>query len=120
MYIKRNFKWTEVKQDAFYEIKRIVACDDLLTYPNFNETFKIHTDARAFQLGAFVSKRGKTINFYGKNITGAQQSYTITEKEIISIVENIKEFRIILPGQNFIIILNIKTLHVRVLVLIYY
>ena len=37
--IKRNFKWTKVKQDAFNKIKRIMACDTLLTYPDFNEIF---------------------------------------------------------------------------------
>ena len=49
-YIKINFKWTYVKQDAFDEIKRIATRNTLLTYPDFNETFKIHTDASAFQL----------------------------------------------------------------------
>ena len=44
-YIKRKSRWTQVKQDAFDEIKRIVARDTLLTYLGFNETFKIHTDA---------------------------------------------------------------------------
>ena len=43
--IKRNLKWTEVKQDAFDKIKRIVAHDILLTYPDFCETFKIYTNA---------------------------------------------------------------------------
>ena len=47
----RKFKWTKVEQDAFDEIKRIVARDTLLTHPDFNETFKIHTDASVFQLG---------------------------------------------------------------------
>ena len=32
MYIKMKFKWTQVKQDAFDKIKRIVAHDTLLTY----------------------------------------------------------------------------------------
>ena len=43
-----------MEQDAFDEIKRIVARDTLLTYPDFNEAFKIHTDASAFQLGAVM------------------------------------------------------------------
>ena len=40
MSIKEKFKCTQVKQDDFDEIKRIVARDTLLTYPYFNETFK--------------------------------------------------------------------------------
>ena len=55
MSIKRKFKWTKVEQDAFNEIKHIVARDNSLTYPNFNENFKIHTNASAFQLEAVIN-----------------------------------------------------------------
>ena len=39
----------QVKQDAFDKIKWIMARDNLLTYQYLNETFKIHTNASAFQ-----------------------------------------------------------------------
>ena len=55
--IKLRFKWTQVKQDAFDKIKCIVARDTFSTYPDFNETFKIHTNARAFQLGSIISHK---------------------------------------------------------------
>ena len=58
---KKKFKWTKIKQDAFDEINRIVARDNLLTYPDFNETFKIHTNASVFQLGDFVRQKVKPI-----------------------------------------------------------
>ena len=35
--IKWKFKWTQVGQDAFDKINRIVERDNLLTYPDFNE-----------------------------------------------------------------------------------
>ena len=38
----------------FRKIKRIVDRDTLSTYPDFHETFIIHTDASAFQLGAVI------------------------------------------------------------------
>ena len=71
--IKRKLKWTEVKQDGFEEIKRILACNTLLTYPYFNETFKIYTDASMFQLGAVISQKGKPIAFYSRKLTYSQQ-----------------------------------------------
>ena len=40
-YMNRKFKWEKVEQDAFDEIKRIVARDTLLTYPDFNGNFKM-------------------------------------------------------------------------------
>ena len=96
MYIKRKFKWTQVKQDAFDEIKRILVCNTLLTYPDFNETFKMLTDARSFQLGAFVSQKGKPIAFYSRKLIDIQQWYTVTEGKILSTADNLKEFRTIL------------------------
>ena len=64
---KVRFKCTKIKQDAFDKIKRIVARDTLLDYPDFNEEFKIHTNASNLQLRAFISKKGKHIAFYGKH-----------------------------------------------------
>ena len=61
----------EVKQDYFGERKRIVARDTLLTYPDFNEAFKTHTNASAFQLGAVISQKVKLIPFYSIKLTCA-------------------------------------------------
>ena len=47
---KVKLKWTKIKQYALYEIKRIVTCDTLSAYPEFNEEFKIHTNTIKFQL----------------------------------------------------------------------
>ena len=35
-----QFKWTKMEQDAFNKIKRIVAHNNLLAYPDFNDEFK--------------------------------------------------------------------------------
>ena len=77
-----------------------MAHDNLLTYPDFYEKFKIHTDDSAFQLGAVISQTGKPIDFYSIKLNGAQQRYTVTERELIIAVETLKEFRSILLGQK--------------------
>ena len=61
---KVKFKSTKIKQDAFDEIKRIVARDTLSAYSDFNEEFKSHTDASNFQFGAVINQKGKPIAFY--------------------------------------------------------
>ena len=98
--IKRKIKWTQVQQDTFNKTKRIVARDTLLTYPDFNETFKINTDARAFQSGAVISQRGKTIALYSRKLTDAQKWHTVIEKELLSIVETLKDLRTMLIGHK--------------------
>ena len=77
-----------------------MARDILLTYPDFNETFKIHTNASALQLGAVISQKVKHITFYSIKLTDAQQPYTVTESELLSILETLKEFKTILLGQK--------------------
>ena len=64
--------------------------DNLLTYTDFDETFKIHTDDSALQLGAVIIQKGKPISLYSIKLTDAQQRYTVTEKKLIRILENLK------------------------------
>ena len=56
-YIKRKLKRKQVKQYDFNKIVRILVHGTLSTYPDFNETFKIHTHASALQLGAVISNK---------------------------------------------------------------
>ena len=59
-----KFKWTKIEKYAFDEIKRIVDRGTLLNDPDYNEEFKIHSNASGFQLGAFIVQKGKPIDFY--------------------------------------------------------
>ena len=112
--IKRIFEWTQVKQYTFDKIKRILAHETLPTYPDFNETFKIHPNASAFQLGAVISQKDKPIALYSIKITNTQQRNTVIYKELLSIVENLKEFRLILLGQKLIIYSDNKNLTCKI------
>jgi hypothetical protein len=84
-------------------MKKIMARETILAYPNFEIPFKIHTDASAYQLGACILQNGKPIAFYSRKLTPAQTWYTTTEQELLSIVETLKEFRTILLGQQLIV-----------------
>jgi len=80
--------------------KRVIAKETLLAYPNFNKPFQIYTDASHYQLGAVVSQEGKPIAFYSRKLNPAQTRYTTMERELLSIVETLKELRNILLGQQ--------------------
>jgi hypothetical protein len=84
-------------------MKRIMARETILAYPNFDQPFEIHTDASACQLGACISQNGKPIAFYSWKLTPTQTRYTITERELLSIVKTFKELRTILMGQQLIV-----------------
>ena len=72
----------------------------LLDYLDFNAQFEIHIDASKLQIGAVVSQKGKPIAFYSQKMNRAQHNYTKTEKELLSVVATLKEFRNILFGHQ--------------------
>ena len=82
----------------------------LLGYPDFNALFEIHTDASKFQLGAVISQKGKPIVLYSRKINSDEQNYTTTEKELLFIVETLKEFCNILLGHQITVYTDHKNL----------
>jgi transposase InsO family protein len=102
--------WTEEHQKNFDAIKRVIGREVLLAYPDFNAPFQIHTDACKTQIGAVISQNGKPIAFYSRKMNSAQQNYTTTEKELLSIVATLKEFRNILLGQQITVFTDHKNL----------
>ena len=60
---KVKFKWTDVEQKAFDDIKRAIAHETLSAYLYFNTCFDVYTDARDYQLGSVIGQGGKTISF---------------------------------------------------------
>jgi hypothetical protein len=97
---KVKWKWTTEHQEAFEKMKALIAKETLLTFPDISKEFEIHTDASKLQLGACISQNGKPIAFYSRKLQSAQTRYTTTERELLSIVETLKEFRNILLGQK--------------------
>jgi hypothetical protein len=89
---KVKWKWTTVHQEAFDKMKALIAKETLLTFPDFSQEFEIRTDASKLQLGACISQNGKPVAFYSRKLQPAQTRYTITERELLSIVETLKEF----------------------------
>jgi hypothetical protein len=105
-----KWKWGEEEQNAFDTMKRVMSKETLLVYPDFNKEFVIHTDASHTQLGAVISQDGKPIAFYSRKLNPAQMRYTTTERELLSIVETLKEFRSILLGYKIVVHTDHKNL----------
>ena len=65
-------------------------------------------------VGAVVYQKGKPIAFYSRNMNSAQQNYTTTEKELLSIMANLKEFRNILLGNQITVYTDHKNLTYKI------
>jgi hypothetical protein len=107
---KTKWVWGPQQEVAFQTAKKIIAREVMLAYPDFSKPFEIHTDASHYQLGSVISQDGKPIAFYSRKLNPAQTRYTTTERELLSIVETLKEYCNILLGQQIEVFTDHKNL----------
>ena len=70
----------------------------------------MYTDASALQLGAVIVQDGRPIAFFSRKLSETQKKYSVTELELLSIVECLKEFKGMLWGQKIIVYTDHKNL----------
>jgi hypothetical protein len=107
---KKPWYWSEVHQKAFDEIKSVMARDDLLAYPDYTQPFEVYADASSLQLGAVIVQNGRPIAFFSQKLSETQKKYSVTEQELLSILECLKEFKGMLWGQKIIMYTDHKNL----------
>ena len=66
----------------------------------YGELFEIYTDASTKQLGAVITQNGRPIAFFSRKLSSPQTKYSVTEQELLSIVERLKEFKGMLWGHK--------------------
>jgi hypothetical protein len=70
----------------------MIAKDAFISYPDHKKPFQLYCDASELQLGAVIIQNGRAVGFYSHKLTKTQRKYTVGEKEMLSIVETLKEF----------------------------
>ena len=107
---KKPWYWDTCHQEAFDAIKQCLAREVLLAYPDYSLPFDIYTDASSRQLGAVITQRGRPIAFFSRKLSETQRKYSVTELELLSIVETLKEFKGMLWGQTINVFTDHKNL----------
>ncbi len=62
--------------------------------------FEIYMDTSSTQLGALIIQDNKPIAFFSRKLSKTQQKYSVTQIELLAIVETLKEFKGMLWGQD--------------------
>ena len=102
--------WLPVHETAFQVVKKLISQDAMLSCPNWEKPFVIHTDASGKQIGAVISQDDKPIAFFSRKFNTDQKNYTTIKKELLAIVECLKQFRNILFGYKIIVYFDYKNL----------
>ncbi len=97
---KKPWRWDPPHQQAFDNVKAAIAKETVLAYPNFSKPFEIYMDASSKHLGAVITQDNRPIAFFSRKLSETQQKYSVTEIELLAIVETLKEFKGMLRGQD--------------------
>ena len=102
--------WNDTHQKAFDSMKQTMARDFSLAYPNYSIPFEVYTDASSRQLGAVIVQNNRPLAYFSRKLSETQRKYSVTELELLSIVETLKEFKGILWGQRIKVYTDHKNL----------
>jgi len=90
---------------AFEEVKARLVADPVLACPDFDKPFILQTDASDYGIGAILTQeteRGeKVISHSSRTLNGAEENYSTTEKECLTIVWAIRKLKPYLEGYHF-------------------
>ncbi len=107
---EKPWRWDPIHQQAFDNVKAAIAKETVLAYPDFLKPFEIYTDASSMQLGAVLTQDNRPIAFFSRKLSETQQKYSVTEIELLAIVETLKEFKGMLWGQDIKVYTDHKNL----------
>lgn len=109
-----RFRWSDLCQEAFDNLKSILTKEPLLQYPDFGRTFNLTSDASNFAIGSVLSQgpigQDAPIAYASRTLNKAEQNYNTTEKELCAIIWGVKDFRPYLLGLKFKIITDHQAL----------
>ena len=103
------YVWTEKQQRAFDYLKQRLMNAPILTYPNFEKSFILYTDASGSGIGAVLMQKGAdgkeyVISYASRSLNKAEQNYPITDQECLAVVWAIKHYQHYLELRPFTVI----------------
>lgn len=97
--------WTPEADEAFDEIKKSLTSAPVLASPDFSKPFVIQCDASDYGVGAILYQECDGIEhpiaYASKALNKAQRNYSVTEKELYSMITAIEKFRGYVMGTEF-------------------
>lgn len=107
--------WNSELNTAFETLRSALTSDSILLAPDFNKTFTLTTDASYNGVGAVLSQPDaenfhKPIAFYSKKLSKSEKNYSVTEIELLALVEAVEHFKLYLLGAPFVVITDHKAL----------
>jgi hypothetical protein len=108
--LKKNakFDWNEDCENAFNKLKTTLISAPILIFPDFNKDFVLTTDASRTSIGYYLTQKGADgyfhpVGYAGRSLRPNEANYTVSEIELLAILEGCKHFHPFLANRKFTI-----------------
>ena len=100
-----DFLWNENCQTAFECLKKALTESPILGYPSASGLYILDTDASGIGIGAVLSQmqdgQERVLAYYSRSLNRAERRYCVTRRELLAVIEAIKNYHHYLYGIHF-------------------
>jgi len=84
-------------------LKKAITKKLILSLPNLNKRFELHTDVSDFTISGVLMQEGHLIAFESQNLNDIERQYTVQQKEMTIVIHCLRTWRHHLLGSKVII-----------------
>lgn len=111
---KVPWRWTDLQENAFKQLKTKIQEATLLYHPNPNLPFFVQCDSSDVGLGAQLFQRvngeRRVVAYASRLLLDRERNYSVSEKETLAIVFALQKWRVYLLGRTFTILTDHRAL----------
>lgn len=105
---KQAVLWTPEAEEAFVKIKEALVSAPILCQPDFNQPFTIQCDASDTGVGGVLTQvldgEERVIAYASRTLSKTERFYSVTERELLSVIFCVEKFRPYVEGVKFQVI----------------
>jgi RNase H-like domain found in reverse transcriptase len=95
------FTWDAACQTAFDKLKECLCSAPVLSIFDATLPIELHTDASNTALYQIVDGKLKPVAYHSRKFNSAERNYTVTERELLAIVDSCRHWRHYLYNASF-------------------
>lgn len=105
---KQPITWSPEAETSFLNIKNSLVSAPILCSPDFSKPFTIQCDASDTALGGILTQindgHERVIAYASRSLSRTERNYSVTERELLSLLFCIDKFRAYVEGARFTVI----------------
>ena len=100
---RRSWNWSPACEEAFKDLKALLASTPILQAPDFEKPFVLYVDASENGIGGMLGQECdgtvKPVAYMSRKLLKHQKGYSVVEKEALGLIKCLEKFEVYLGGK---------------------